>query len=185
MFVLYYTLLIRGGSYLPYPPVQATMLLPAHVLYRLYTSYVVVRYSRDIQFDKELKSGYRQLTDEEVALFEMGASCDESKKYYENCHEMAQFKAYDRQVFEIKKTALDFSELTTLGCGEYGCVYKVYWEKKGTRQAVAVKTVDPQMSDVHQFKALLSEAKVMMFMGSHENVVGLLGVCTEEIRESK
>ncbi len=57
------------------------------------------------------------------------------------------------------------------------------YKKKGIIITVAVKTVDPELSDVNQFKALLTEAKVMMCMGKHENVVNLVGICTDEIRE--
>lgn len=37
-------------------------------------------------------------------------------------------------------------------------------------------------SDVAIFKSLLSELKIMMYIGNHENLVELVGVCTAEIR---
>lgn len=188
MFIWYFTLLLIGGNLLPYPPVIANVLFPGHVIYRVYTSYIVWRYSCDIDFELKMKSGYRNLTEEELELFEKGLDLAEERvkqKHLDSCYEMAQFQAYKRKEFEIERSCLDFSEAITLGCGEYGCVYKVAWNMGNQLVDVAVKTVDPAMSDINQFKALLTEAKVMMFMGKHENVVNLLGICTDEIRESK
>lgn len=48
---------------------------------------------------------------------------------------------------------------------------------------MAVKTVNPS-ADVAYFKTLLSELKVMTFVSHHENVVGLIGACTANIKES-
>jgi hypothetical protein len=52
-------------------------------------------------------------------------------------------------------------------------------------EIVAVKTVDPDQTDVICFKALLTELKVLAHLGSHTNLVSFLGACTTQIRESK
>jgi hypothetical protein len=51
-------------------------------------------------------------------------------------------------------------------------------------EIVAVKTVDPDQTDVICFKALLIELKVLAHLGSHINLVSFLGACTTQIRES-
>jgi len=48
---------------------------------------------------------------------------------------------------------------------------------------VAVKTVKPNMEVMH-FKTLLSEVKIMAYIGKHANIVGLVGACTQNIRKS-
>ena len=45
---------------------------------------------------------------------------------------------------------------------------------------VAVKAVTPGV-DIEIFKSLLSEIKIMEYLGQHENVIQMLGACTEEI----
>lgn len=71
-----------------------------------------------------------------------------------------------------------------LGSGDYGKVYKgLLQPADGTLVTVAVKTVNPESADVICFKALLTELKVWTYLGSHPNLVGLLGACTTEIRD--
>jgi len=55
---------------------------------------------------------------------------------------------------------------------------------KFTREVVAVK-IAKASADVELFKSLLSEVKIMMYIGKHENIVGLIGVCTQGIRKRK
>lgn len=71
-----------------------------------------------------------------------------------------------------------------LGSGAFGCVYRGKLTAKEGVKSVAVKTVNPS-ADVAYFKTLLSELKVMTFVSNHENVVGLIGACTANIKESK
>jgi serine/threonine protein kinase len=49
---------------------------------------------------------------------------------------------------------------------------------------VAVKIAKPT-NDVEVFKAVLSEVKIMIYLGHAQNVVNLLGVCTQGIRNRK
>lgn len=80
--------------------------------------------------------------------------------------------------------AVDMSN--TLGMGAFGCVYKAQFVKKdGYEQIVAVKMVNPEEVDVTCFKALLTEVKIMSYVGGHENVVQFIGAVTKEIKESK
>jgi len=71
-------------------------------------------------------------------------------------------------------------EENILGNGEFGCVYKGKIERK----IVAIKTTKKNI-DVDQFKAMLSEIKVMTYLGPHENVVSFVGACTDNIRQGE
>lgn len=166
------------------------LLLPGHLLYRLYTSYIVFQYATDIEYETHMKSRFRSLSDEEIDRFENGIESMDGREGL-SIQETALMKSYDKKHYEIAKERLDFTHSTTLGCGEFGCVYKVNLlqtqNEKQTSELfyVAVKTVDPELSDVHHFMVLLTEAKVMTCLGKHDNVVKLIGICTSEIRERK
>lgn len=72
-----------------------------------------------------------------------------------------------------------------LGFGDYGQVYKGMLQvNKDTSIPVAVKTVNPCKTDAICFKALLTELKIMTFIGLHQHVIRCLGASTEGIRES-
>jgi hypothetical protein len=55
-------------------------------------------------------------------------------------------------------------------------------EQKDGILNVAVKTCHPNV-DVAYFKALLSEIKIMGYLGHHGNVVSMVGACTENIKD--
>src|SRR5271156_5565110 len=67
-------------------------------------------------------------------------------------------------------------ESKVLGDGQFGQVLR------GTlgKAPVAVKTVK-KCADVMYLKALLSELKIMCYVGRHEKIVSLIGACTEAI----
>ena len=76
-----------------------------------------------------------------------------------------------------------------LGSGEFGIVYKgsVNDSKiiNSTEQIeVAVKTTKNKTSATI-LKSVLSEIKTMIYIGHHENVVGLIGAYTTELRKGK
>jgi serine/threonine protein kinase len=70
-----------------------------------------------------------------------------------------------------------------LGFGEFGIVVAGRWKTKDNMN-VAVKISKPT-NEVELFKAVLSEVKIMIYMGHAQNVVNLLGVCTQDIRKQK
>ncbi len=127
------------------------------------------------------------MTCDEIRSFENGAP--NQRKESLNIYEIAQTLAYDKDHFEIKFESLDFINSVMLGCGEYGCVYKasLLCKMEGNQESVevAVKTADSELNDVSKFLILLAEAKLMTFLGKHENVVELIGICTEEIQKSR
>jgi len=70
-----------------------------------------------------------------------------------------------------------------LGKGEYGIVLKATLCLNDSRKEVAVKT--SRSSDVNHFKALLTELKMLTYIGWHDNVINLLGAVTRNLRDRK
>jgi FMS-like tyrosine kinase 1 len=93
-------------------------------------------------------------------------------------HEIAHYLPYDRS-FEIpwKDFETDNEEL---GHGYYGVVFKGRIGEK----VVAAKTVHANV-DKCALLALLSELKIMIYLGKHTNLVQLVGACTEFLREGR
>jgi serine/threonine protein kinase len=75
-----------------------------------------------------------------------------------------------------------------LGAGCFGRVVKgeaVGIKGSGkTVKTVAVKMVKSQ-TNVAAMEALMSELKILIHLGSHLNVVNLLGACTKKISQGK
>ncbi len=72
-----------------------------------------------------------------------------------------------------------------LGTGEFGIVYKgTVSDFNAIQNAldVAVKTTKSKTS-ASILKSVLSEIKTMIYIGQHENVVGLVGAYTAEVRK--
>lgn len=70
-----------------------------------------------------------------------------------------------------------------LGSGAFGIVRKaeaVGIIEKGVKTTVAVK-VAKRHHDSLFIKALVSELKIMIYLGQHPNVVNLLGACTKDL----
>jgi hypothetical protein len=72
-----------------------------------------------------------------------------------------------------------------LGSGEYGLVVKgmAILKEEERRTAVAIKTVKAS-AEIGHFKALLSELKILAYLGYNENLVNLCGAWTENIKNS-
>jgi serine/threonine protein kinase len=70
-----------------------------------------------------------------------------------------------------------------LGSGEFAIVVAGRWKTKDNMN-IAVKIPKPT-NEVERFKAVLSEVKIMIYMGHAQNVVNLLGVCTQHIKNRK
>ena len=75
-----------------------------------------------------------------------------------------------------------------MGAGCFGIVVKA--EAVGIKgsdeisKTVAVKTVRSQTNEA-ALEALISELKVLIYLGSHLNVLNLLGACTNKIHKGK
>ena len=81
-----------------------------------------------------------------------------------------------------------FQSGTQLGSGCFGVVVKA--EAAGIKGAdkisktVAVKMVRSKTS-VTALEDLVSELKVLVYLGSHLNVLNLLGACTKQLHKGK
>ncbi|XP_035714998.1 uncharacterized protein LOC118438609 [Folsomia candida] len=83
---------------------------------------------------------------------------------------------------------------TILGAGAFGMVVKGkringngshdYQNTSNSNTAVAVKMVKPDV-EVEHFKALLSEIKIMAYLGDHKHLVKFHCACTESIQSRK
>ena len=75
-----------------------------------------------------------------------------------------------------------------LGSGQFGVVLKA--EAVGIKgsdeisKTVAVKMVRSAANDA-ALKDLVSELKVMIYLGSHLNILNLLGACTKNIHKGR
>ena len=67
-----------------------------------------------------------------------------------------------------------------LGSGAFGVVMKGTLDKN----EVAVKTIK-RNADKQYLKALLSELKIMIYLGNHDNIVTFLGAYTKELQKGK
>ena len=72
------------------------------------------------------------------------------------------------------------SILEPLGEGFFGKVLKAKMTKEETKTTVAVKTLhsNPERIAVEN---LMSELKIMIHLGSHPNIVNVLGACTTKL----
>jgi hypothetical protein len=94
-------------------------------------------------------------------------------------------KPYRKFELEIPEGDLEIDEETVLGSGQFGIVYKGEYHKE---TPVAVKTIKVQAKPeetIKQLEALMDELKVMSYIGSHPNIVLLLGAQTTKLKENK
>lgn len=99
----------------------------------------------------------------------------------EEVNNYAPFLPYNKG-YEIGKEQLEIDQNAVLGSGAYAIVLRgVLIKKGGERLKVAIKT-SRTMDDISYFKALLSELKIMGFIGTHPNIVNLVGAHTKNIQ---
>jgi hypothetical protein len=76
-----------------------------------------------------------------------------------------------------------------LGVGCFGRVIQAeavgVKDSEETVKTVAVKMVKSQINNAAAMEALVSELKILIYLGSHLNVVNLLGACTKHIHKGK
>ncbi|XP_032782722.2 vascular endothelial growth factor receptor 3 isoform X2 [Daphnia magna] len=99
--------------------------------------------------------------------------------------EQTEYLPYDKR-WEFPRYRLKLG--TQLGVGCFGRVVKA--EAVGVKRAqetvktVAVKMVKSQ-TNIAALENLVSELKILIYLGSHLNVVNLLGACTKRIRKGE
>ena len=67
-----------------------------------------------------------------------------------------------------------------LGSGEFGVVYPGICKSEPVATKMLKRSVD-----VDEFKAVLSEVKIMAYLGDHEHIVKFVGAETSEITSRK
>ncbi|OXA53415.1 receptor-like tyrosine-protein kinase kin-16 [Folsomia candida] len=95
-------------------------------------------------------------------------------------NETVAFLPYDR-AYEVDIGDIEY-KADPIGSGNFSVVFLGLI--KSRQQPVAVKC-PLTTTDAVEFKALLLEIKIMLHIGQHENVVTLIGACTESIQQRK
>ncbi|CAG7824171.1 unnamed protein product [Allacma fusca] len=117
-----------------------------------------------------------KLTALEIELFEQGKQEEIPEGKF--AHEMSIFMPYNKE-YEIRREDFELGD-DILGEGFHGIVFKGRYGGN----TVAVKTIKPY-AEKSALMALLSELKIMIYLGKHENVVDLIGACTESLRDAR
>lgn len=153
--------------------------------YKLYSFWLVHCFIREIRFYGELNGEMSRLLDKDIESFFQGTP----RISQDNGHPFT--KRPHRQDLEIGLSRLVLDWGTPLGAGAFGQVIRAKLLKSegdpfnpGEYSVAAVKTVDPT-ADIIYFKALLSELKILSYIGRHEHIVNLLGACTSQLKASK
>ncbi|CAG7828664.1 unnamed protein product [Allacma fusca] len=147
-------------------------ILSVYKVYNIWVVYCFMLWVREKH--PAMRNIIMQLTDADLEEFENGSSSQtrEGSGPAQN--------PYDRS-FEINKECLtDRSTWTFLSQTEFSSVYQaVYNEPGSTPIPVAVKTIRSELS---YFKTQLCEFKIRTELGRHQNIVGLIGANTGNIR---
>ena len=77
-----------------------------------------------------------------------------------------------------------FAFLYFLIIGQFGQVFKAKLTRNGEKTTVAVKTLrnNPERIEVEN---LISELKIMIHLGSHDNIVNVIGACTKRLPDQE
>jgi hypothetical protein len=100
----------------------------------------------------------------------------------------AEYETYNKilelpfsKALEILPHRLELQQSVVLGSGAFGIVFKGVLDEKNV---VAVKTV-AKGADESKLAALLSEVKIMSYVGKHPNIVQLYGLQITDLRKGK
>ncbi|CAL8136376.1 unnamed protein product [Orchesella dallaii] len=116
---------------------------------------------------------------------------DDIKEFYEGANETIDDQTsipglrnmrYNKDI-EIPKTSFKIDFNAVLGSGAFGAVYRGSVQKEFEMQ-VAVKTTK-KTSPSPAISGLLSEIKVMSYIGQHLNIVSMIGAFTKEVKTGK
>ncbi|OXA44563.1 Vascular endothelial growth factor receptor 3 [Folsomia candida] len=156
--------------------------------YKLYSFWVAYSFIREIKRHAGLNFILQKLTDQEIDDFLKGSSAIINQEE-EGKSENFQDQPYRREIeIDINRVKFD-DKAPPLGSGAFGKVLKAHLLREEGNpfstqgdEPVAVKTVSPNAHAIY-FKALLSELKVLSYIGRHENIVNLVGACTSALGE--
>ncbi|XP_035709602.1 uncharacterized protein LOC118436188 [Folsomia candida] len=145
---------------------------------------------------RDQRKQIRLLSEAEIKEFLEGNIEAVQSNDYLDTSDLIQSLPYNPK-FEIPKEMIHIDQSKVLGSGNFGQVLKgsiqLLDSQNGSRSMktalkgmnsidVAVKTVKHNM-EVLYFKTLLSEVKIMAYIGSHPNICSLVGACTQNIRK--
>ncbi|CAG7828663.1 unnamed protein product [Allacma fusca] len=145
-------------------------------MYKVYSFWVVYCFIKWVRDEPpHILDLMSKLTDADLEEFEHGTSSrrrDSSDRPQD---------PYDRSTFEINMNHLnERSTWKLLSKTEFSTVYQaVYHKPDCSPELVAVKTI---RAELLYFKTQLCEFKIRTGIGHHENIVGLIGANTENIR---
>jgi serine/threonine protein kinase len=130
-----------------------------------------------IYYKKKRKSfhGIKELLEGNVERFDSDLPLDQQ----------TELLPYDKTHWEIPRQHIKLG--IQLGVGQFGRVVKAQFsdsQKGDDEKTVAVKMVRSR-ANVSAMEALVSEMKIMSYLGSHLNVVNLIGACTKDISQGK
>lgn len=160
-----------------------------YIIYKLYFFWVLLCYILEIKYYAGFNSALKELSDSDIEGFFHGNS--QSQNEYEGCVENMKGKPY-RFDLEIPFSRIKMNDGIRLGYGAFGTVLKAQlrlddgdpFTEARCFSTVAVKTLS-EGARICYFKALLSELKILCYIGRHENVVNLIGACTSLLKERK
>ncbi|XP_035702908.1 uncharacterized protein LOC118434171 isoform X2 [Folsomia candida] len=155
------------------PPVKEIVITSACIIILLVIPLIAVAVRL-----KKAREAIRNLTEQEVEEFIKGDLTTLNSKDTDP-HEQIVASPYN-QDYEIPRNKLLIDRENKLGEGEFGLVVK--GKVEGIPEVVAVKTIKPRC-EVNQFKGFMSELKIMIYIGKHPFVVGLIGAHTDKIKE--
>ncbi|CAL8116303.1 unnamed protein product [Orchesella dallaii] len=176
-------------------PAKPTNILCVRVILasvaKMYVTFVVYCFIKEINEEIQEESALRDLNAYELKQFENGEveniSINNLDTEIKPFLDRIQYVKYMKNEFEISLLELQLDKRAPLGSGTFGTVYKAILcrDRETPNLPVAVKTTNNLSTNVEHFKALLSELKVMTVIGNHENIVNLIGACTENIKKRK
>jgi hypothetical protein len=88
---------------------------------------------------------------------------------------------YAKSCYIIYVLVFQTDSKTILGKGNFGIVYR--GEVQG--KEVAVKTLLPDVLDAKSIRSMLAEMRVMSELGTHPNIVRLVGVHTRDVEQGE
>lgn len=92
---------------------------------------------------------------------------------------------YDSAKYEVELGNFFYNGNNILGSGKFGAVYRGKIQKNRETVTVAVKTIKYGRSNCAAQRGLLSEIKVLSYLGTHKYIIKLMGAYTRDLEKGK
>ncbi|CAL8128745.1 unnamed protein product [Orchesella dallaii] len=134
--------------------------------------YILYRYVKNLLTQRLSREDYKE-------FMEGSSIAGRNEEVGGNCLEILRLP-YDSQQYELSKNSFTIDYTALLGTGTFGFVYKgkIHEQNKD----FAFKLTKPSCSTT-TLKGLLSEIKLLSYLGNHENIVSLIGSYTVELKK--